>query len=285
MFNPRLTTISYHSSLILVTGILVSVFGWILTSILSQGLDGFSFEFLGQAPTLAGRQGGIRPILISTIWIISLAVMFASPFAIFSGLVFSAKLNQDHPLLRIASHFVDILASVPSIVFGLFGNLFFGEILGFGYSILSGGLTLACMILPIIIRMSEDIFRSIPDLQLEGAASLGLAKWRTFFHIILPSAIPPLLTAHIIATARALAETAALLFTSGYAMRDPQSWFDSGRSLSIHIYELATNLAGGNTNAYRSASVLLGLLLVINSGAYLFRAYWRHRLGSSSVHQ
>lgn len=284
MANSKLAEISYQSALHLVTFGLFAVFIWILASILGQGFDGLSYQFLTQQPELAGRQGGIWPILVSTIWIVGLAVCFATPFGILSGLVFSAKLTRDTWLRRSASHFVDILASVPSIVFGLFGNLFFGELLGFGYSILSGSLTLACMILPILIRMSEDVFASIPKAQIDGALGLGLAKWRVFLHIMLPGSITHLLTAMILATARALAETAALLFTSGYSLRQPESWFDSGRTLSIHIYDLAVNLSGGNQNAYRSACALLALLLLINCSVYVFRKYWRERLGKSVIH-
>ena len=139
--------------------------------------------------------------------------------------------------------------------------------LGMGYSILSGGLTLACMILPIMIRALQAGLEAVPDDYRQAATALAMSKTRTVVSILLPSAAPGLIVGLVLGIGRVLAETAALLFTSGSVDRSPESLFDSGRSLSIHIYELAMNVAGGEPHAYSTAVVLLLLLLVINSFA------------------
>jgi phosphate transport system permease protein len=159
---------------------------------------------------------------------------------------------------------LDVLAGVPSIVFGLFGNAFFAITLGFGYSILSGGLTLACMVLPILIRTSEQAIRAVPAEYRYAAAALGMKRATILFRVVLPVATPALAAGVVLSIGRALAETAALIFTSGYVARSPESLFDSGRSLSVHIYDLAMNVPGGGSRAYATACVLVSLLLMIN---------------------
>jgi len=160
-----------------------------------------------------------------------------------------------------------VLSGVPSIVFGLFGNAFFCVALGLGFSIVSGGLTLACMVLPLVIRATEQGFRAVPDDIRRGAAALGFSRASTFTKLLLPAALPGLGVGLSLGISRALAETAALLFTSGYVDRMPASVFDSGRALSIHIYDLAMNVAGGEPRACATALVLIGILVTLNTAA------------------
>jgi phosphate transport system permease protein len=160
-----------------------------------------------------------------------------------------------------------VLAGVPSVVFGLFGNALFCQHLGFGVSILSGGLTLACMVLPFLIRATEEGFRAVSDTHRLAAAALGFSKTSVLFSIVLPLAAPGVIVGVVLGLGRALAETAALLFTSGYVPRMPASFLDSGRMLSVHIHDLAMNVPGGNKPAYASALVLVGMLLLINIAA------------------
>jgi phosphate transport system permease protein len=172
---------------------------------------------------------------------------------------------------------LDVLAGVPSIVFGLFGNVFFCKVLGLGFSILSGGLTLACMVLPILIRSTEEGFRAVPNEYRLGAAALGFSRTTTLFQLLLPAAVPGLVVGLVLGIGRAIAETAALIFTSGYVDRMPESLLDSGRALSIHIFDLSMNISGGDANAYASALVLLLLLLLINGTAAWIAERWLHR--------
>jgi phosphate transport system permease protein len=167
-----------------------------------------------------------------------------------------------------------VLAGMPSIVFGLFGNALFSIWLGLGFSILSGGLTLACMVLPILIRTTEAGLRGVPPDWRMGAAALGLSRLAALWQVLLPAATSAIIAGLMLGIGRALAESAALIFTSGYVDRMPGSLLDSGRALAVHIFDLTMNVPGGEQAAYASALVLVGLLIVIN-GAVLFAT---HRL-------
>ena len=159
---------------------------------------------------------------------------------------------------------------------GMFGFAFFVVTLGMGFSLLAGALTLAVMILPLLIRNIEDSLRAIPQVYRMNAAALGLSRTRTLQQVLLPMAKQGILLALVLATARAMAETAALLFTSGYVMRMPESVMDSGRSLSVHVLDLAMNVPGGETAAYASATVLILMLFLINVlTAVLSRHYFQ----------
>jgi phosphate transport system permease protein len=178
---------------------------------------------------------------------------------------------------RLVRRSLDVLAGIPSIVFGLFGNAFFSKVLGMGFSILSGGLTLACMVLPILIRAAEEGLRSTPREYRLGAAALGISRTSTLLHLLLPAAVPGLMVGFVLGLGRAIAETAALIFTSGYVDRMPASLFDSGRALTVHIYDLSMNVPGGDRSAYGAALVLVVLLLLINSTAWALAVRWRDR--------
>jgi phosphate transport system permease protein len=168
----------------------------------------------------------------------------------------------------------DVLASIPSIVYGLLGASLFCDILQLGYSILSGGLTLACMVLPLFIRLNHQILKSIPKAWIYASHTTGLSQWRFLFQIVFPKFSPQFSGIFILCLGRAMAETAALLFTSGYVLRTPESIFDSGRSLSVHIYELSMNLPGGDGPAAASALFLLLFLIASTSIAQLLAKKW-----------
>jgi phosphate transport system permease protein len=202
----------------------------------------------------------------------------ALPLGLATAIWLSESTLQRPRLQRAVRLSLDMLAGVPSIVFGLFGNAVFAVALGMGLSILSGGLTLACMALPIIIRTAEEGLRALPaELRLQAAA-LGLRRSRIVLGLLLPAALPALLAGTLLGIGRALAETAALIFTSGYVDRAPQSWLDSGRALSVHIYDLSMNVPGGERNAYTSALVLMALILGINAATHAAARQWRHAL-------
>ena len=246
------------------SALLVALFAWILADLLVQGLPQLSWAFLFEAPRLAGRAGGIGPILYSTVLTLAVCLALALPVGLGCAMLLAEFSRQQQGYSQLIRRSLDVLAGMPSIVFGLFGNAFFCIYLGLGYSILAGGLTLACMILPILIRATEEGFRSVSQEQRLAAAALSLSATTTLLRVLLPAALPGVVVGVILGLGRAMAETAALLFTSGYVDRWPQSLLDSGRTLSVHIYDLAMNVAGGNANAYASALVLVGCLLVIN---------------------
>lgn len=250
------------------------VFLWLIGDLLWHGSGILSWSFLTQRPLDAGRAGGIGPILVSTALILLVCLGASMPLGLGAAVFLAEYTRKDYFFSRVIRRSLDILAGVPSIVFGLVGNAFFCLWLGFGFSILSGGLTLACMVLPILIRTTEEGLRSVPADYRMGAAALGLSRVRTLFHVLLPVAAPGLLAGLILGIGRALAETAALIFTSGYVDRTPRSLMDSGRSLSIHIYDLSMNVVGGERHAYATALVLVGLLMMINMIATALTDRW-----------
>lgn len=239
-------------------------FAWILADVVRYGARELSWDFLTSAPQRAGRAGGIGPILVSTLAIVTVCLAVAVPLGVGAALFLSELTRAGGLLGGVVRASLDILAGVPSIVFGLFGNALFAVTLGLGFSILSGGLTLACMVLPLLIRTVEIGLRAVPRDYRLASAALDLSRVRFFGSVLLPAAAPGILAGLLLGLGRALAETAALLFTSGYVDRMPRSVLDSGRSLSVHVYDLAMNVPGGESRAYATALVLVVVLLAVN---------------------
>ena len=239
------------------------IFFLILSSLIYQS-GALSFEFLTTVSSEAGRAGGILEVINSSFLILSICLGVSVPLSIATA-VFLAVFSEKNPLVHnLISTALDTLAATPSIVFGLFGYSFFVIYLGFGFSILAGGLTLAFMVLPFLIRIFEEgISENYRQFKLTGA-SLGLSRTAQVRRIILPLSTNTISAGLVLGIGRALSETAALLFTSGYLLRMPESVMDSGRSMSVHIFDLAMNVPGGNQNAYRTAVVLVVALIVIN---------------------
>lgn len=237
---------------------------WLLSDVFWHGVSQVSWEFLTAPPRNAGRDGGIGPILVSTGLIVGVCLGVSIPLGVGTAVMLAEFTENSSILGRLVRLSLDVLAGVPSIVFGLFGNAFFCKTLGMGFSILSGGLTLACMVLPILIRSTQEGFRGVPDEIRRSAAALGLSRTATLWELLLPAAMPGLVVGLLLGLGRAIAETAALIFTSGYVDRMPESLLDSGRALSVHIYDLAMNVSGGEPHAYASALVLVGFLVLIN---------------------
>ncbi|MDO9470323.1 MAG: phosphate ABC transporter permease PstA [Nitrosomonas sp.] len=240
------------------------VFIWILSDLIRGGISHISWSFLTESPRDAGRSGGIGPILISTLWIFLVALLAALPLAWTTAILLAEFVSSSNRFGLAVSFSLQVLAGVPSIVFGLFGNAFFSIYLGMGFSILSGGLTLACMLLPILVSTAEAGLRAVPQSYRLSAAALGMSRTASLIHLLLPAAAPALAAGLLLGIGRAIAETAALIFTSGYVDRMPGSLLDSGRALALHIFDLSMNVPGGDQPAYASALVLVTLLLCIN---------------------
>lgn len=261
--RDRLLTGFVWSAAVLVT----ASFLWLLSDMVWHGATQLSWNFLVTDTENAGRAGGIAPILISTLLILAVAMAVATPIGLATAIFLSEFIAKDNHFARTIGMSIDILAGVPSIVFGLFGMAFISVYLSLGFSILAGGLTLACMVLPILIRTIDEGLSAVPDEWRKGAAALGISKLSALLHILLPAAAPALAAGMMLGIGRAMAETAALIFTSGYVDRMPSSLHDSGRTLAVHIYDLSMNVTGGDTNAYASALVLVALLIIINNVA------------------
>lgn len=254
----------------------IGAFTWILGDLLYHGGPALSLDFVLQPPLQAGRAGGISTVLVGTLLIVGVAIGSAVPVSIGTAILLADVSNAESSFGRLVRRSLDVLAGIPSIVFGLFGLAFFGQL--FGWSILSGGLTLACMILPVLIRSTEESVRAVPSSLRHGAAALGLSKRAVLWHLTLPAAAPGITAGLVLSVGRALAETAALLFTAGAAIRMPTSLFDSARSLSYHIYLLAIEVPGGQDRAYASAVVLVGVLLLLNGVTVMLARRFQRRL-------
>jgi phosphate transport system permease protein len=266
-------TICIYSAAILVLGIFLLLLG----DLLVQGAGKISLAFLLEEPSNVGRSGGIGPILVSTLLILLVGLVVSVPLGVASAIWLAEYTRQDSAASKWVRVSLDVLAGVPSIVFGLFGYAFFCVLLGMGFSILSGGLTLACMMLPLIIRTAEAGLSAVTNDWRNGGAALGISRASVLWNILLPAAAPAIAAGLILAIGRATAETAALIFTSGYVDRMPESLNDSGRALAVHIYDLSMNVTGGDPAAYASALVLIVLIVGMNMLAMSLSDRWLAR--------
>jgi len=266
----------WSSVVIWMVAILVAVLpAMMLWEIVRDGLSHLSVDFLLQNPVDAGRGGGIFPLLVSTLWILGVCLLTVIPIGLGCALYLSECVAAENSVARWVGLSLDVLSGVPSIVFGLFGYAVFAIHLGLGFSILSGGLSLACMVLPLFIRTSEHALRSCPSSYRQAAEALNLSLFGFVARILLPSASRGIAAALIISVGRALAETAVLIFTAGYVTRMPENWTDSGRALSVHIYDLSMNVPGGQNNAAATALVLVFLIILINVFAHRLSRRWQ----------
>jgi len=236
----------------------------LVVSLVVEGGDLLGSDFLLDSPTAAGAGGGISSVLVSTLALLAITLAVVIPLGLGTALFLMPEDGREGSLHRSVGYVLDVLAAVPSIVFALFGYQLFAIRLGLGFSLLSGGLTLACMALPLMVRTSEQALRAVPMAWLDAGQAMGLSRWGMLHKVVLPAAEPGLAAAITLSIGRALAETAVLLFTAGYVLRMPASVFDSGRALSVHIYDLAMNLPGGQPRAAASALVLVALIVVVN---------------------
>lgn len=206
----------------------------------------------------------MMPAIVTTVYITLLSLLMAVPVGIFSAIYLVEYAKRGSRLVKIIRTTTETLQGIPSIVYGLFGYIFFVITLGWSYSLIAGAVTLAIMILPLIIRTTEEALISVPDSYREGSFGLGAGKLRTVFRIILPCAVPGILAGVILAIGRIVGESAALIFTAGTVAQVPEGLFDSARTLSVHMYALLTE--GLYTEeAYATAVVLLVLVIIINA--------------------
>jgi phosphate transport system permease protein len=204
------------------------------------------------------------PALINTITITLLSLLIAVPLGIFSALYLVEYAKRGNRLVSLVRLTAETLAGIPSIVYGLFGFLLFVTTLGFGYSLLAGALTLAIMILPVIMRTTEEALMSVPDSYREGSFGLGAGKLRTIFRIVLPAAMPGILAGIVLSVGRIVGETAALIYTAGSVAQIPANLLGSGRTLSVHMYALWTE-GLFIEQSYATAVVLLVIVIGLNT--------------------
>lgn len=210
------------------------------------------------------ENASLMPALINTIIMTFLSLLIAVPFGIFAAVFLVEYAKRGNKFMDVIRLTTETLSGIPSIVYGLFGMLFFVNTLGWGFSLLAGAFTLAIMILPLIMRQTEESLKSVPDSFREGSFGLGAGKLRTVFCIVLPSAVPGILAGVILAIGRIVGETAALMYTAGTVAKVPSSIFGSGRTLAVHMYNLSSEGLYMN-QAYATAVILLILVVGINT--------------------
>lgn len=214
--------------------------------------------------TYTSENASLMPALVNTIVLTALSLLIAVPLGIFSAVFLVEYAKRGNKFMSVIRLTTETLSGIPSIVYGLFGMLFFVNTLGWGFSLLAGAFTLAIMILPLIMRTTEEALKAVPDSFREGSFGLGAGKLRTVFRIVLPSAVPGILAGVILAVGRIVGETAALMYTAGTVAQIPASVFGSGRTLAVHMYNLASEGLYMN-QAYGTAVVLLVLVVGINA--------------------
>ena len=264
--DPRVEQQLVKAVLWLFTGLTVFILFFIIIYILRKGLPVISLGFITRNPAEMGKAGGIFSTIVGTVALTLLAVLIASPLGVGSA-IYLTEYTRETWVTRVIRFGSECLAGIPSIIFGLFGFILFVAKLGLGWSLLSGGLTLAFMILPTIIRTSEEAIRSVPQTYREVSFSLGGTKWQTVTRVVLPSALPGIATGVILGIGRSIGETAAVIFTAGSSLHLPTSLFSSSRTMSVHFYILARE-GISMANAYGTAAILMIVILAINLAAY-----------------
>ncbi|ACJ31757.1 Phosphate ABC transporter, permease protein [Shewanella piezotolerans WP3] len=239
---------------------------WVVWHILSNGLAHVSWEFITGAYTRIGEASGIWAMIVSTVYMVGLSLAIAAPIGIMTAIYLTEYAAPGSKVVKTIRFCTESLAGIPSIVYGLFGMTFFVTTLGLGFSILSGSLTLAMLILPVIIRTTEEALLAVPMSYREGGYALGSSKIYTIYRLILPSALPGIVTSIILSTGRVIGESAPVFLTAGMVTQIPESVLDSGRTLTVHLYKLTQELFTQHEwdQAYATATVLIVLVLLLN---------------------
>jgi len=264
--GPRTNQIIAYCILLLMTIITIVVLFFIIGYVFKNGLGQISLEFLTEKTRDMGKEGGIFPSILGTLFVTLVAILIATPLGVGSA-IYLVEYTRGGMIRRVISFGADCLAAVPSIIFGLFGFIFFVIKLRLGWSVLSGGLTLAVMIIPTIIRTAEEAIKAVPHTYREISYSLGGGKLDTILRVVLPTSLPGILTGVILGIGRAVGETAAVIFTAGSSLGIPTSVFSSTRTLAVHFYILARE-GISMPKAYGTATVLIIIILAINFIAY-----------------
>lgn len=259
---------------ITVLAILVIILGYIIIN----GLPAISWEFLTQPPKDLGRDGGIYPAIVGTLYLVAGAILIALPLGV-GAAIYLVEYTREGRITRLIRTGVDLLNGTPSIVFGLFGFAFIVLYLTVGVSLLAGQITLALMILPTVIRTTEESLKNIPQSLREGSLALGASRWQTISKVVLPPAVPGIVTGAILCIGRAAGETAPIMFTAVvFSTRFlPTSEFQPVMALPYHLFILATNVPGASTNQYGTALVLLALVVGMYAIAIIIRTHFQKK--------
>ncbi|MCL2700530.1 MAG: phosphate ABC transporter permease PstA [Phycisphaerae bacterium] len=261
--HTQAMAVTFLWSLALVT---LGVLMFVIAYILYHGLPLITWEFLTKSPANMGRDGGIFPMIVGTVFVAGLAVVIAAPVGVATA-VYLTEYTRESRFTHAIRFGADCLAGIPSIIFGLFGWVFFVDVCGLGISVLSGALTLAIMVLPTIIRTSEEAIRAVPASYRDVSFGLGATRWQMVTRVVLRGALPGIGTGVVLSIGRSISETAAVMLTAGSVLNMPESMFDSSRTLALHFYILSREGISMD-KAYATATVLVLTILAINLLAY-----------------
>lgn len=272
MMSKRLVNRMALGILWAAAGLTVAILGALLLYVFVNGIRVISPTFILTWPHGVNAEGGIWPTIVSTVYVTGLAMLLSTPVAVLAA-VYLAEYARQGRVVSTIRFAADSLASVPSIVMGLFGFALFVEALRMGLSMASAALALSLLMLPIIMRATEEAIRAVPKYMRWGSYGLGATKWQTVSRIVLPAAAPRIVTGIVLAAGRAVGETAVVLYTMGQAVNLPISPFDSGRPMTVHLYLLAVE--GINLPAaFGTALLLIVLILAFNlSARWILRHY------------
>lgn len=256
---------------------ILAVLGFIIAFIVIKGIPGLTWEFI----TSKDWHVGVWPMLLTTIYVVIVSLVIALPIGIITA-VYLNEYAKNPKLIRALRLAIETLAGIPSIIFGLFGLLVFCRFFGFGQSIIAGSLTLSIMILPVVITSTEEALKTVPMSFREGSLALGTTKIQTIRKVVLPSAMPGIITAVILAIGRVVGESAPVLLTVGIAKNVPKSIMDSGRTLTIHLYYLTKEAIDETSfqQAFATATILVVFVIIINTITRTMTRRYEQRMGS-----
>lgn len=283
--KQKLKTLTKHpgSLVILILTVLAAVItvfalGYLIVYILVNGIPNLKLSLF--AWTYTSENVSMMPALINTILMTLLTLVIAVPLGVFAAIYLVEYAKKGNKLVGVVRITAETLTGIPSIVYGLFGMLFFVTYCGWGKSLLAGSLTLAIMVLPVVMRTTEEALLAVPNSYREGSFGLGAGKLRTVFRTVLPSAVPGILSGVILATGRIVGETAALIYTAGTVAEIPKNVFSSTETLAVHMYNLS-NEGLHTAESYGTAVVLLVLVLIINTvSAALAKKFGKDKKGN-----
>lgn len=244
----------------------IAILVFVIAYVAYKGAGSLTLMFIFDAPRDMGREGGIFPAILSTFYLAALSTLIATPLGVGTA-IYLTEYTTESFVTKVVRFGSDCLAGIPSIIFGLFGFVLFVIYLKLGWCILSGALTMAFMVLPTIIRTAEEAIKAVPYELREASYSLGATRWQTVTKIVLPEAVPGIITGVILGVGRAISETAAVIFTAGSALTAPESMFESGRTLAVHFYIMAREGISMD-KAFATALVLVIFILTINLITY-----------------
>ncbi len=257
--------------------VVVGILFWILGFIIYNGMSVINWEFISSAPAEGMTAGGIFPAIVGTVCLVAGSMIFAFPLGVMSA-IYTNEYAGNGVVVRFIRIMTNNLGSIPSIVFGLFGMALFVNALDFGDSILAGSLTLGLLVLPLVIRTTEEALKAVPDSYRTGSRALGATKLQTIYNVVLPAAFPNIITGLILSIGRVSGETAPILFTVAayFLPKLPDSIFDQVMALPYHLYVIATSgtdIEASRPMAYGTALVLIVIVLLMNMTATVIRRY------------